>query len=74
MGEIGRPPFWYFVIEAAKALNCTFMELFEHPERDQLISIAFSYKQGVSDGEFLLRCNPTFKREAKQRWAQTEIK
>lgn len=54
-------PEW-FVLEAAKVMNCSFMELDEHPQKHTLMGIAFTLQAGNTDGMELIRV-----REAQRR-------
>lgn len=37
----------WFVLEASKKLNCSFIELWDHPQRHSLMSAAFTVDKGV---------------------------
>lgn len=67
LGLTGSVPGWFYVMEAAKILGSSYMELNEHPEKLQLMRMAFTYKRGTQDGEYLVQVNPTAVAEAKTR-------
>lgn len=64
MGE-GDLPFAYKVYEAAKVLNCSFMELLDHPDRLELMSLAFTIERGENEGRYLQQVNPQFQEQLK---------
>ncbi len=67
MGEVGDPPpHFYYVHRAAEILGCSFMELDAHPEKLELMSIAFTLEWGKLDGETALKQNPKFKEMVKK--------
>lgn len=66
MGQIGQPPFFYFIHRAAKILGCSFLELEHHPERFRLMSLAFTLESGKNQGDRILKQNPEYKALIKQ--------
>ena len=66
MGRHGSLPFYYHINDAAKVLNCSFLELEAHPERSRLMRLAFTIRGGSSEGERMLKKNPEFRAMVKE--------
>jgi hypothetical protein len=47
-----------------------FAELEDHPERERLMSIAFTLSHGRDEGEHMMQCNPEFIKMQKVRSQQ----
>lgn len=71
LGKVGAPPSWFFEIEAAKILGCSYLELRDHPDKSELMSRAFTFERGTADGEYLKEMNREYQRQRKA--AQKEI-
>jgi hypothetical protein len=67
LGKYGEPPDYYFIHAAAKELGMSYVELEDHPERERLMTIAFTLSHGRDDGEHMMQCNPEFIRMQKKR-------
>lgn len=60
LGEISDPPAWFFEFEAAKILGCSYLELTRRPDKAALMTRAFTYGRGKTDGEYLREKNPKY--------------
>lgn len=65
MGKFGKPPFFYFIFEAAETLKCSVIELINHPNRSELMQMANSYQHGKTQGECNLQLNPEYQKQIK---------
>lgn len=74
MGKTPLPHHHYFIYKASKILNCSFIELYEHEDRLELMNFAFTVSNGESDGEYLLKVNPEYKTFVKNASKKMEIK
>jgi len=45
----------YFVDEAAKLLRCSYLELNDHPQKFQLMSTAFTLREGHTVAENIIK-------------------
>ncbi len=54
-GELGEAPPEWFVYEASKFLGMSFVELDGHPDKHELMRMAFTLKLGIQDGEAAIR-------------------
>lgn len=61
--ENTRPPLFYEVYRAAKTLNCSFIELFEHKDCLTLIGFARSIRSGENEGDYQKELNPHYQSE-----------
>jgi hypothetical protein len=66
LGEYGSLPYWYQMCEAAAALPPNFFELLKHPERNEIMQMAFTYKQSKASGEFDRELNPKYQHMVKE--------
>jgi hypothetical protein len=71
MGKFRDPPNEYFISEAAKELGMSYADLEVHPERERLMTIAFTLSTGKAEGEQALQCTKEFWKLQKDR--QDEI-
>lgn len=59
------PPFGYYIWKASKILGCSYIELEGHPDIARLMTLAFTYDNGDSEGEYLRELNPEWQRKKK---------
>jgi hypothetical protein len=72
LGRFGEPCDEYFISEAAKELGMGYADLEDHPERERLMTIAFTLAAGKADGEHAMKCNPEFIRQQKTKAEKEE--
>jgi hypothetical protein len=65
LGKHGRPPDCFFVAKAAEILGCSYLDLFYHADRFELMRTAFTLNWGRSDGEYLRELNPEYIKKRK---------
>lgn len=53
-------------MEAAEILGCSFMELNDHPNKRNLMRMAFTYRWGKNQGETSKEANPTYQKAVKE--------
>jgi hypothetical protein len=53
-------------MEAAEILGCSFMELNDHPNKRNLMRMAFTYRWGKNAGETAKEANPEYQKEIKK--------
>jgi hypothetical protein len=54
------------VWKASKILGCSYLELDAHPEKGNLMSIAFTVDNGQNEGEYLRELNPEWTKKKKE--------
>jgi hypothetical protein len=64
-GQLIAPPFWYFELEAARVLGCSYLEIRDAPDKADLMRMAFTYQSGKNKGEYLRELNPSYQKQRK---------
>ncbi len=65
LGQIGEPPPFFYVAEAARILGCSFIDLEYHPDKFELMGQAFTLQWGRTDGELQRELNPEYVKKRK---------
>jgi hypothetical protein len=71
-GHLIVPDAWFYVIEAAEVLNCSAVDLDGHPDKAMWMQRAQDYKNGLAEGERLLKTSRDFWKIQKANWKKEE--